>query len=61
MPDAMQRAISSHKLIAAAINERDADAARVLMYQHIRVMEERLLLATGEKEPSDIPKFDDEP
>lgn len=61
MPDAMQRAISSHKLIAAAINERDADAARVLMYQHIRVMEEQLLLATGEKEPSDIPKFDDEP
>ncbi|HRL13024.1 MAG TPA: FadR/GntR family transcriptional regulator [Aggregatilineales bacterium] len=46
MPNAIPKAISSHKLIALAIQERDPDAARVLMYQHIRGMEERLLLAT---------------
>lgn len=46
LENAIEKAMSAHRLIAYAIREHDADAARVLMYQHIRSMEERLLLAT---------------
>ena len=43
IPDAIEKAAHYHKLIAIAIKERNADAARALMSQHVDDVEQSYL------------------
>lgn len=45
-----ETAVSYHKLVAVAIGDGNAEAARTLMYQHIAGVEKRLLLAIQTEE-----------
>jgi GntR family transcriptional repressor for pyruvate dehydrogenase complex len=45
IPGATEKAIHFHKLIAIAIQEGNAEAARALMYQHVNDVERSVLQA----------------